>query len=119
MQYRTNESEYRFLSVLWEVEPISSPELVKVCLDKLGWKKSTTYTVIKNLTKKQIVKSQNTIVTALVDREQIIKQKSESFLEKIFDGNVPDFFAAFLKDRRLTMEEAEKLKKIIDEASKE
>lgn len=117
MQFKTNESEYRFLNILWEVEPISSPELVKLCLEKLGWKKSTTYTVIKNLSGKKIVRSENTIVTALVAREQIVKQESMLFLDKTFGGNLPEFFAAFLKDRKLSIEEADRIKRMIEEAS--
>ena len=117
MQYVIFESEYRFLSILWEMEPISSPKLVKICQEKLGWKKSTTYTVIKKLTEKKLVESRNTIVTALVAREQIIRQESNMFLEKTFGGNIPELFATFLKDRKITREEAEKLKKMIEEAS--
>ncbi len=117
MQYTIFESEYRFLSILWETEPISSPELVKICQERLGWKKSTTYTVIKKLTDKKLVESRNTIVTALVAKEKIIRQESNLFLEKTFGGNIPELFAAFLKDRKLTREEAERLKKMIEEAS--
>ena len=117
MEYTIFESEYRFLSILWEREPISSPELVEVCREKLGWKKSTTYTVIKKLKEKKLVESKDTVVTALVAREQIIRQESNVFLEKNFGGNIPELFAAFLKDRKITKEEAEKLKKMIEEAS--
>ncbi len=117
MQYKTNESEYRFLCILWEIEPIRSPDLVKICLDKFGWKKSTTYTVIKNLMHKKIVKNINTIVTTLVPKEQIVKQETELFLRKTFNGNIPDLLTTFLKDRKISVEEAEKLKKIIEEAT--
>ena len=117
MEYTIFESEYRFLSILWEREPISSPELVEVCREKLGWKKSTTYTVIKKLKEKKLVESKDTVVTALVAREQIIRQESNVFLEKNFEGNIPELFAAFLKDRKITKEEAEKLKEMIEEAS--
>ena len=119
MQYTIFESEYRFLSILWDAEPISSPELVEICLEKLGWKKSTTYTVIKKLKEKKLVESRDTIVTSLVAREQVIRQESNIFLEKNFGGSVPDLFATFLKDRKITREEAEKLKKMIEEASDE
>ena len=119
MEYTIFESEYRFLSILWEREPISSPELVKVCREELGWKKSTTYTVIKKLREKGLVESKDTIVTTLIAREQIIRQESDAFLEKNFDGNVPELFATFLKDRKITKEEAEKLKRMIEEAADE
>lgn len=117
MQYTIFESEYRFLLILWEMEPISSPELVKVCEEKLGWKKSTTYTVIKKLTEKKIVESKNTIVSAIVGREQIIRQESDLFLEKTFGGDIPQLFATFLRDRKISREEADRLKKMIEEAS--
>ncbi len=110
-----NESEYRFLTVLWETEPVSSPELVLICSGRLGWKKSTTYTVIKRLCEKRIVENQSTIVTALVSKEEIDRQESEAFLKNNFHGSVPAFLAAFLKDRKLTKEEAEKIKALIEE----
>lgn len=117
MQYTIFESEYRFLLILWEMEPISSPELVRICEEKLGWKKSTTYTVIKKLTEKKIVESKNTIVSTLVAREQIIRQESDMFLEKTFGGDIPQLFATFLRDRKISREEADRIKKMIEEAS--
>lgn len=117
MKYKISESEFRFMNILWETEPVPSPKLVKECFGRLGWKKSTTYTVIKNLAEKGLVRNENTIVSALVSKELVIKQESENFLEKTFEGNIPSLFAAFLKDRRLTEEEAESIKKMIEEAS--
>lgn len=111
------ESEYRFLCILWENEPVSSPELVKLCNQEFGWKKSTTYTVIKKLVDKGIVKNENTIVESLVSKEEIDRQASDELLERTCQGNVPSFLAAFLKDRKLTKDEAERIKKMIEEAS--
>ncbi len=116
MKYQINESEYRFMDVLWDREPVSSTELVKSCMEKLGWKKSTTYTVIKKLSEKGVVSNENAVVRALVKRKQIQKQESAEFLEKKFKGSLPAFLTAFLQDRKLTKEEAEKLQKMIDEA---
>ena len=116
MEYKISESEYRFLCILWDAEPIESPELVKLCLDKLGWKKSTTYTVIKNLSEKDIVRNENMIVTTLVGRDEVNRQESRNFLEKNFKGDVVDLFATFLKDRKLTQEEAKAIKKMIEGA---
>lgn len=110
------ESEYRFLLILWEREPVTSPELVKLCGERLGWKKSTTYTVIKKLTEKGIVKSEKTVVEALVTKEEVDRQAGEELLERTCQGNIPAFFAAFLKDRKLTEEEVGMLRKLIDEA---
>lgn len=109
------EGEYRFLNILWENEPISSPKLVQLCNEQLGWKKSTTYTVIKKLINKGIVKNENTIVSALVTKEEVDRQDSEELLQRTSKGNIPAFFAAFLKDRKLSREDAEYIRQIIDQ----
>lgn len=111
------ESEYRFLCILWEHEPVSSPELVKLCNQEFGWKKSTTYTVIKKLTDKGIIRNENTIVESLVSKQEVDRQASDELLERTCQGNVPSFLAAFLKDRKLSKEEAERIKKMIEDAS--
>lgn len=113
MEYRINESEYRFMDILWEKEPVSSTELVGLCSDRLGWKKSTTYTVIKNLSRKQVVLSREAMVTALVKREQIQRQESGEFLDKKFKGSLPAFVAAFLQDRKLSEQDAQRLEEMI------
>lgn len=110
------ESEYRFLTILWEHEPITSPELVKLCHEELGWKKSTTYTVIKKLKEKGVVRSEKTIVESIVKKEEADRQAGDELLEKTCRGNIPAFFAAFLKDRKLTREEADRIKRLIEEA---
>lgn len=112
------ESEYRFLCVLWENEPIGSTELIKICEQELGWKKSTTYTVIKKLSEKGIVKNEQTIVSALISKEEVDKQESDAFLERSYNGDIPAFLASFLKDRKITASEAERIKKLIEEAAK-
>lgn len=117
--YKVNESEYRFLLILWEKEPVGSPMLVQVCSEQLGWKKSTTYTVIKRLEEKQIVENCSTIVRTLVSKEQIDRQESEAFLEKNFSGNVPAFLASFLKGRKLSREDADKIRAMLDEIPEE
>ncbi len=111
------ESEYRFLCILWEQEPVTSSELVKLCNQEFGWKKSTTYTVIKKLADKGIIKSANTIVESLVTKEEVDRQASDELLERTCQGNVPSFLAAFLKDRKLSRQEAERIKKMIEDAS--
>lgn len=111
------ESEYRFLCILWEHEPLESPELVKLCASQLGWKKSTTYTVIKKLSNKGIVESENTVVRALVTKEEVDRQASDELLERTYLGNVPAFLAAFLKDRKLSKKDIARIKKIIEDAS--
>lgn len=110
------ESEYRFLCVIWENEPVSSPKLVELCGRQLGWKKSTTYTVLRKLAEKGIVQNENTIVTSLVSKEQVDRQASDELLERTTGGDVPEFLAAFLKDRKLTKKEIKRIRELIDRA---
>ncbi len=110
------ESEYRFLCILWENEPVASPKLVQLCSEQLGWKKSTTYTVIKKLSDKGIVKNENTIVSSLARKDEVDRQESEELLQRTSRGHIPTFLAAFLRDRRLSREEADDIRRLIDEA---
>lgn len=116
---RISESEYCFLSILWEDEPIASPKLVKRCNAQLGWKKSTTYTVIKKLIGKGIVKNENTIVSALVSKEEADKQQGEELLQRTSKGNVPAFLASFLKDRKLSRADIDRIRQMIQEMEEE
>ena len=116
MAYHINESEYRFMEILWEEAPVNSMELVRICAERLDWKKSTTYTVIRKLCQKQAVKNEDAVVCPLVTRDCIQKQESNDFLNKKFGGSLPSFINAYLKDKKLTKDEAEKLKKLIQEA---
>lgn len=119
MKYRINESEYRFMEILWEKEPVSSMELVRVCGERLDWKKSTTFTVMRKLCQKKIACNEDTIVRACVSQEQVQRQESRAFLDRKFGGSLPLFLTAYLQDRRLTREEAEKIKQMIEEASQD
>lgn len=119
MDYHMNESEYRLMDILWDSEPINSTALVKLCREMLGWKKSTTYTVLRNLGEKQMVQNENAVVRALVLRSDIQKQESREFLEKKFKGSLPAFIAAFLQDEKLTQEEIRELQQLIDRAADE
>jgi predicted transcriptional regulator len=117
-EYKLFDAEYKFASIVWDNEPINSTELARLCADRLGWKKSTTYTVLKKLCKRGILKNENTTVTALVKREDVQRYESRAVLEKTFDGSLPKFLTAFLDNRKLSEEEAEELKRIIEEAVK-
>lgn len=108
------ESEYRFASIVWDNEPLSSGELVKLCNEKLGWKKSTTYTVLKKLCEREILKNKNSTVSAIIKREQVQKFESEQFLDKTFNGSLPQFITSFMSDKKLSKAEADALKKLID-----
>jgi len=119
VEYPISESEYRFMEILWEQEPVSSMELVRFCRERLNWKKSTTYTVIRKLSDKKIVSSENTIVRSLVSRDCMQKQESDRFLKRKFGGSLPSFITAYLQDRKLTKEEAEHLQKLIRDVTED
>jgi len=112
------ESEYRFCEILWDNEPVSSSELVRLCNEKLEWKKSTTYTVIKRLTERGVIKSEDAIVTALYSREDVQAAESAEVVERTFSGSLPSFIAAFTKNKRLTQDEIAEIQAIIDAHSK-
>lgn len=112
------DAEYRFMCVLWEHEPVNSTELVGLCRDCFEWKKSTTYSMIKRLGERGVLKNENAIVMALVKKEDVQKYESEVLLQKTFDNSLPVFLTAFLRDKKLSKNEAEKLKKMIEEATK-
>lgn len=108
------ESEYRFCLILWENEPIKSRDLVKLCDERLGWKSTTTYTVIKRLSERGILKNDNTIVSSLVSKEQVQEAQIGDMMEKTFEGSLPEFIAAFGRHKKLSEEEIEKIKEIIE-----
>ena len=108
------ESEYRFCRILWEHEPIKSKELVKLCQEQLGWKPTTTYTVIKRLSERGVVKNENTVVSALVSQEEVQAAQVEEMMEKTFDGSLPAFIAAFSRNRKVSPEEIDQVQAMID-----
>lgn len=113
---KLSDAEYRFMEEVWKVEPVKSSALVKICEEKFGWKKSTTYTVIKNLINKNALVNEDTFVKSLVTAEDVAKSAGEEIVDKAFKGNVLDMFAAFLQDRKLSKDEYLKLEKMINEA---
>ncbi len=110
------ESEYRFCLILWEHEPVKSSELAKLCRERLGWKKATTYTVIKRLSERGVIKSEDAVVTSLVSKEEVQAAEIDELVEKTFEGSLPAFVAAFTKHRKLSAEEIEDLRRMIEEA---
>lgn len=109
------DSDYRFMLIVWEHAPVGSGELVRLCQEQLGWKKSTTYSEIKKLGEKGFLKNENAIVTALVKKEEVQAEETAYFVERTFQGSLPQFLTAFLGGRKLSEKEAERLKKLIDE----
>lgn len=108
------ESEYRFCLVLWENEPVNSTKLVELCKEQLGWSKATTYTVIRRLSERGVVKNENATVTALISKEQAQKSRLEEMVEETFEGSMPAFIAAFSRSKKLTKSEVDQLKALID-----
>ena len=108
------ESEYRLCLILWEHEPIKSSELVQLCREQLGWKPTTTYTVIKRLSERGVLKNENTIVTSLVSKDQVQAAEIDELVEKTFEGSLPAFVAAFTKHRKLSAKEVDEVQALID-----
>ena len=108
------ESDYRFMSVIWDNEPVNSTRLVELCAEKLGWKKSTTYTMIKKMCEKGLAKSENAVVSSVTARGEVQATASEKFVEQTFGGSLPMFLTAFLGGKTISEDEARELKKLID-----
>ena len=108
------ESEYRFCLILWEHEPIKSTELARLCKEQLGWSKTTTYTVIKRLSERGVVQNENTIVTALISKEEAQLSELDELVEKKFEGSLPAFIAAFARRQALSDAEIEEIRRIIE-----
>ena len=109
----------RFADIVWEHEPIGSGELVKLCERELSWKKPTTYTVLRKLCEKGVLKNDGGVVTSLISREAFYSAKSEQIVEDSFRGSLPAFVAAFISRRELTAREAEEIQKMIDAFKRE
>ena len=108
------ESEYRFCLILWDHEPIKSTDLAKLCKEKLDWSKTTTYTVIKRLSERGVIKNENAIVTSIVSKEQAQQSELEELMDKKFEGSLPAFIAAFGRRQELSDAEIEEIRKIIE-----
>ena len=108
------ESEYRFCLILWENEPIRSTELAKLCKEKLDWSKTTTYTVIKRLSDRGVIKSENAIVTSIVSKEEAQLSELEELMDKKFEGSLPAFIAAFGHRQNLSDAEIAEIRRIIE-----
>ena len=117
-ELQLHQAEYRFMEVIWDNEPVNSTALVKLCDEQLGWKKSTTYTVLRKLCQREILHNDDATVVAVAKREQVQKFESQQVVERSFGGSLPAFVNAFLSEKKLSREEAEELKKLIEEASR-
>ena len=113
--YKFTESEEKFAELIWQNEPIGSGDLVKLCEKEMNWKKSTTYTVLKKLCDKGIFQNENAIVSSLITRDEYYAKQSIRFVEDTFGGSLPKFLTAFISSRKLSKQQAEELKRLIDE----
>lgn len=118
MKYELGEVQKQFAEIVWEKEPIGSGELVKICDKEFGWKKSTTYTVLKKLCEKGIFQNIRGVVTSLISKQKFYAATSEQFVEETFGGSLPAFIAAFTSGKKLTEQEVEEIQKMIDEFKK-
>lgn len=108
------ESEYRFCLLLWKSEPISCANMAAICKEELGWSRTTTYTVIKRLSERGVLKNENSIVTSLVSKEEVQISEIDEMMDKTFEGSLPAFIAAFAKRQQLSSEDIEEIRKIIE-----
>lgn len=112
------ESEYRFCLILWEHEPMRAAELAKLCKEHLDWSRTTTYTVIKRLSERGIVKNEDSVITSLVSKDEVQASELDELMGKTFEGSLPAFIAAFGKAQNLSDKEVTEIKEIIERGRK-
>ncbi len=115
--YQLADGEYRLVALIWENEPLTSTQLVRLCESGLGWKKATTYTVLRKLCERGVLQNRDTIVTSLVTKAEVQKFESSTLLQKSFGNSLPAFIASFLQDRKLSREEADEIRSMIEAAT--
>ena len=115
---KIHESEYRFCLIMWEHEPVTAVELVKLCQSQLGWKRTTTYTVIKRLGERGVLKNENGTITSLFSKEEAQHNEIDELVEKKFEGSLPAFIAAFTKHQKLSEKELDEVQSMIDRIRK-
>ena len=113
------EKEYKFCLILWEHEPIRSGDLAKLCEEQLGWKTTTTYTVIKRLSDRGVLKNENMTVTSLISKDEVQASEINEMVDRTFEGSMPAFIAAFTKHRKISDGELDEIQKMIDRYRKE
>ena len=115
---KIHESEYRFCLIMWEHEPITAVELVKLCQEQLGWKRTTTYTVIKRLGERGVLQNHEGTITSLLSKEEAQAGEIEELVEKKFEGSLPAFIAAFTKCQDMSERELDEVQRMIDRIRK-
>ena len=115
---KIHEGEYRFCLIMWEHEPVTAVELAKICGKELGWKRTTTYTIIKRLRERGVLKNENGTVTSLVSKDDAQSYEIDELVEKKFEGSLPAFLAAFTKRQDVSDKDLDELQAMIDRARK-
>ena len=115
---KIHESEYRFCLILWEREPVTAVQLATLCQERLGWKRTTTYTVIKRLGDRGVLKNEDGTITSLISKEEAQACEIDELVEKRFEGSLPAFIAAFTKRQELSEEELDEVQRMIDRIRK-
>lgn len=115
MDRKLFDSEYRFMQIVWDHAPVRSGVLVDLCNAELGWKKSTTYTVIKKLCEKGFIENNDAVVSVLISQDEAQREESTQFVERTFGGSLPSFIAAFLSGKKISDKEADEIRQMIDE----
>ena len=115
---KIHESEYRFCLIMWEHEPVTAAQLVKLCQDQLGWKRTTTYTVIKRLGERGVLTNDNGTITSLVSKDEAQAREIDELVEKKFEGSLPAFVAAFTRHQNISEAELDEVQRMIDRIRK-
>ena len=115
---KIHESEYRFCLIMWEHEPVTATQLVKLCQASLGWKRTTTYTVIKRLSERGVLKNDNGTITSLISKEEAQACEIDELVEKKFEGSLPAFLAAFTKRQTMSETELDEIQRMINHIRK-
>lgn len=115
---KIHESEYRFCLILWQWEPVTAVELVKLCQEQLGWKRTTTYTVIKRLCERGVLKNDNGTITSLVSKDAAQAREIDELVEEKFQGSLPAFVAAFTRRQDISDKELDEVQRMIDRIRK-
>jgi BlaI family penicillinase repressor len=113
--YKLGAMETKFAELIWDNEPINSGELVRLCEKEFGWKKSTTYTMLRRLCERGLFQNTDAVVSSIITRQDFLALQSEQFVEETFDGSLPLFLAAFSRRKKLTEKEISELQKLINE----
>lgn len=111
---KIHESEYRFCLIMWEHEPVTAAELARLCNEQLEWKRTTTYTVIKRLAERGVLKNDNGTITSIVSKDEAQAGEIGELVEKRFEGSLPAFIAAFTRQQKLTDKDLDEVQRMID-----